>query len=226
MISNDTPTRSARELLREVDLETVRLLSTVTPAEWHQQSLCSRWTVRDVTTHLVSGTQASIPSALAALVRHRGRLNQANLTIVEQLTGDMPASELVRYLENHVGHSRGLARLLPAPLLLGDHLVHLLDIAVPLGRQVTLTADVYAAVLRTELRIPNPFVPAARIGRGLTVHADDIGWRSPVSGPVVAGNASDLVLALAGRPEPMGRLRGDGLEHMSRRIDVWLQEAK
>lgn len=111
-----------------------------------------------------------------------------------------------------------MGRFLPGALLLGDHVVHLLDIAHALDRPVALPPDVLRAVLNTELRVPNPFVPAARLGRGLTLEAVDIDWRTGGDGPLLRGAAIDLISALAARPATLERIEGPGAQKLRERI--------
>lgn len=100
--------------------------------------------------------------------------------------------------------------------------MHLLDIARALDRTVTLPDDILRAVLVTELRVPNPFVPAASIGRGLSIEPIDIGWRHGCGGPSVQGRAVDLITPLAGRPATLHRVTGAGVEPLLARIEAWL----
>jgi hypothetical protein len=44
--------------------------------------------------------------------------------------------------------------------MLGDHLTHHLDVALPLGGQPAIPHRALRAILQTQVRLPNPFVPA------------------------------------------------------------------
>lgn len=52
---------------------------------------------------------------------------------------------------------------------------------------------------------------------GLRYVSDDTGWTAG-DGPLVAGLAASLVLAITGRPAGLDGLRGDGLEVLRQRL--------
>ncbi len=221
--TSDTP-RSPRalDLLPGVDAEIIRFLSSLSADDWAHPSLCAHWTVRQVAAHLVSGLCTSIRTFSWEMARHRGRFHRASESIVDRISVVTGPTDLQGQLEAGFARPTGLGRLLPAPMLLGDHLVHLLDMATPLERHVDIDRAAYTAVLRTELTVPNPFTPGARVGRGLSFRALDTQWQRSTSGPVVTGNARDIVLALAGRTEALARLSGSGVERIARRLGAQL----
>jgi hypothetical protein len=110
-----------------------------------------------------------------------------------------------------IDRPRGLGRVFPRRLLLGDHVIHELDIVLPLGLQPTIETIAITAVLETQVRVPNPFVPAAARARGLRLRATDVDWTHGVSGPWVAGKAAHLASVLAGRRWALDLLTGDGV---------------
>lgn len=207
--------------LRSTDHEIVRVLSGLRESEWQAPSLCSEWTIRQVALHLASANIASIPYVASRTLAHRGDINRANLDVVDHLDSTLTNDELVRAIAANAGRRRRAGRLLPPPLMLGDHLIHLLDIAVPLERTVQLGRDALIGVLRTQLGVPNPFVPAARFGRGLRFEATDLGWRSRRGSLRISGTAADLALTLAGRTAALHRLEGDGVTELTARLDRW-----
>jgi hypothetical protein len=101
---------------------------------------------------------------------------------------------------------------------LGDHVIHELDIVLPLEIQSTVDRDVITAVLETQVRLPNPFVPAASRTRGLSLHATDVHWAHRDGRPRIAGKAAHLASALAGRPWALRELNGDGVAELRKRI--------
>jgi hypothetical protein len=115
--------------------------------------------------------------------------------------------------------ARGVGRVFPRRLLLGDHVVHELDISYALGRDSTIPAAVVAAVLDSEVRIPNPFVRAFARARGLTLIATDTTWSHPHrGGPTVSGKAGFLASVLAGRPWALQHLTGNGVAVLASRL--------
>jgi hypothetical protein len=79
-------------------------------------------------------------------------------------------------------------------------------------------ASTAAAVLDTQVRIPNPFVPAAARARGLNLIATDADWCHRGNGPSVAGKAEHLASVLAGRPWALQFLTGDGAGVLAARV--------
>ena len=108
--------------------------------------------------------------------------------------------------------------MFPRRLLLGDHVIHELDIALALGKEPTIDTAALTAVLNTQVRVPNPFVPAAARARGLTLRATDADWAHESGARTVIGGAAQLALALAGRPLALEHLTGDGVDDLRRRM--------
>jgi uncharacterized protein (TIGR03083 family) len=209
-------------MLVDVAAETAALLETLTDAQWDAPSLCAQWRIRDVVGHLVSGTTTPLATFARTMLAARGQFHDANTADARRVATEASTSSLIAAVADD--HRAGVGRILPPRLLLGDHVVHLLDIAhaLDLDRTIAIPGDVLAAVLVTELRIPNPFVPAARLGRGLSVEATDIGWRHGRGESLVHGRATDLITALAGRPATLPRLTGSGVAPLRARIETWL----
>jgi hypothetical protein len=86
-----------------------------------------------------------------------------------------------------------------------------------LGREPDVCADVLVAVLKTQVSLPNPFVPAFVNGRGLRLVATDVDWTHG-NGPEVRGRGADLVSVLGNRPKMLARLSGDGMPELSSRV--------
>ncbi|HYB83560.1 MAG TPA: hypothetical protein VED43_18385, partial [Mycobacterium sp.] len=82
----------------------------------------------------------------------------------------------------------------------------------------TVSQEVLAAVLDTQVRVANPFVPAAARARGLTLRATDVDWTYPDGRRCVTGKAAHLASALAGRPWALTHLSGDGLAQLRERV--------
>lgn len=212
---------SSRDLLRRHDHDFVNFARSLTPAEWTQPSLCSEWTAHDVLAHLVIGYSMSVPSLGWAMATRRFNFDRTNTSVAQRLARHCGPDELLDSLEVLVDHPRGIGRLFPPALLLGDHVIHHLDIALALGKPTAIPDDVVDAVLDTEVGLPNPFVPARRNASGLTLRATDTGWTSTVDGMargVVEGRAAHLASTLAGRPYALQFLSGDGVPTLSSRV--------
>jgi hypothetical protein len=125
---------------------------------------------------------------------------------------------LIDDLTGLIDAPRGIGRVFPPGLLLGDHVIHELDIALAIGREPDVPAEVLTAVLETQVRVPNPFIPARSRARGLLLHARDVGWRRGATGPLVTGSAAHLASVLAGRPKALEHLDGDGVATLGARL--------
>ncbi|MBW0107450.1 maleylpyruvate isomerase family mycothiol-dependent enzyme [Pseudonocardia sp. KRD-182] len=190
-------------------------------ADWAAPSLCSGWTNHHVLAHLVVGCGAGFHEVAREMVSARGRFDDANTAMARTVADARPPAQLLEELEALVARPQGIGAAFPKNLLLGDHVIHELDIVFALGRDATVTDDALTAVLRTEVGVPNPFVPARRRARGLTLHATDLDWSRPDGSQgarAVHGAAADLASVLAGRPAALSRLHGTGVEELRARV--------
>ena len=213
----------AAELLRENDARLAAFLRSLTEDQWAQPSLCTDWTNHDVLAHLVVGYSATLSSIATALFRHRGSFDRSNADMARSRAAQRDPQALIDDLVALSHHARGAGRIFPRRLLLGDHVIHELDIAYGLGTRSTVPGAVLAAVLDTEVRIPNPFVPASTRAQGLNLIATDLvtadaEWSRPTDGPTVAGEAGYLASVLAGRPWALQHLTGDGVSLLATRL--------
>jgi len=209
---------ASADALQANDIRFAEFARSVTAAQWAQPSLCTEWTNHDVLAHLVIGYRAAVTSIAASMLRHRGSFDAANTELARGLAGQRDPVELIDEFAALVHSPRGVGRVFPRRLLLGDHVIHELDITYALGKESAIPPSTVAAVLDTQVRVPNPFVPAAARARGLNLRATDTRWARPADGPTVEGQAAHLASALAGRPWALGRLRGDGVAALSSRI--------
>lgn len=209
---------STRDLLRINDGRFRQCADQFSADDWARPSLCDRWTNHELLAHLVVGLSAS-PSAIAgALVRHRGGFDAANAAMATDLAAKRSPAELLEDFERFSRRPQGVGRRFPSRLLLGDHVTHELDMVFALDREPGVTEDAVVAVLNTQVRVPNPFVPAFRNSRGLRLRATDAPWRYGGQGPVVEGRAAELVSVLGNRPKMLARLRGDGVVVLESRL--------
>ncbi|TQF75215.1 maleylpyruvate isomerase family mycothiol-dependent enzyme [Rhodococcus spelaei] len=188
--------------------ELVELLRTLSPDQWSVQSLCGRWSVRDVATHL-SMDSVSMPRYLLAAVRNLSadRVNERYVAthrdgstddLVDQLASSATASWFARYAPR---------------LTLADHVVHQQDIRRPLG----LSRRVDPERLRLVLDRPDPFARPRSYTRGLRFVASDLEWDHG-TGPEVRGPAEALALAMVGRVTAVDELEGSGVDILRARM--------
>ena len=189
------------------------LVDGLSAEQWHARSLCDAWTVEDVVAHLTAaartGTAAWIRSiALAGFnpARHNSR------RLAEHRGADA-AQTSTRFRES-VGLT--VAPTKDHAAWLGEVVVHGQDIARPLG--LTLDPDPVAVREVADFFAAKDFAVNSRTAvKGLTLEATDSDFRTG-SGPLVRGSLLDLVMAMAGRPQALTALDGEGVATLRDRI--------
>ncbi|WP_067497665.1 maleylpyruvate isomerase family mycothiol-dependent enzyme [Actinoplanes sp. TFC3] len=188
------------------------LLDSLSPDQLDTPSLCGDWTVKEVAGHLVAATGK--PS-LSVLARSGFRLHKANSQLAVQ-TAERPAAELAQML-------RGTANTLhKAPIVgfagqLTDAQVHGQDMRRPLGLPHGLHLDRLKVSL--EFMVSGRalgFAPKRRLAN-LRWEASDLNWFSGV-GPLIAGPAEALLMAMCGRGAVLPELDGPGIRILDPRI--------
>ncbi|MCV7255725.1 MULTISPECIES: maleylpyruvate isomerase family mycothiol-dependent enzyme [Mycobacteriaceae] len=207
---------SARERLRVNDERLLAVLAELSADDWAAPSLCAAWSNRDVLAHLVVGYGCTVGGFAAELLRRRS-FDPANTALAVRLSVRRSPQQLLDDLARLIAVPTGTGRAFPRRLLLGDHVTHELDIVYALGREPQIPADILAAVLDTQVTLPNPFVPAYRHSRGLRLEATDADWTYG-HGPAVSGRAAELVSVLGNRPRMLGALSGDGVVILEARV--------
>jgi uncharacterized protein (TIGR03083 family) len=191
--------------------ELATFLATLTPQEWHAQSLCTKWTVKDVVAHVVSYEELS-PYGLAKRFAKGGVL-RANEVGVKEFAPMSPQG-LTEFLGRHL-RPRGLTAGFGGMIALVDGTIHHQDIRRALGRPRTVPVDRLERIL--PLVPGNPRLGAGRRIRGLRLTATDVDWRHGV-GPEVSGSGEALLMAMAGRPDALDELAGPGRDTLADRI--------
>jgi uncharacterized protein (TIGR03083 family) len=207
----------ARERLRVNDVRFLAVARSLSEDDWSRDSLCSSWTNHEVMAHLVIGCGVSTRTVALEIARHRGVFDPANANLAKRLAAQRTPSELIEDFAALIDRPHGLGRVFPRRLLLGDHVIHEFDIVLPLGMQPTVEATAIIAVLETQVRLPNPFVPAAARARGLCLHATDLDWSHRSGSGLISGSSAHLALALAGRSWALEHLTGDGVAMLRNR---------
>ncbi|NUR92258.1 MAG: maleylpyruvate isomerase family mycothiol-dependent enzyme [Nonomuraea sp.] len=176
-------------------LRAAELLESLSPAEWEAPSLCAGWRVRDVAGHLALIPTITTWDLVAAAPRAGFSPHRIN-TLLAVRHGRRDAGALVREIRAHAGDRR-TARMLDTRDALFDLIVHGQDIALPLGREFVVSAELCREGLRRVWAMGWPFNARRRLA-GLRLRATDIDW-SEGEGPEVAGPALALLLLLTGR---------------------------
>ncbi|HEX9832132.1 MAG TPA: maleylpyruvate isomerase family mycothiol-dependent enzyme [Mycobacterium sp.] len=209
---------SVRDMLRGNDERFRALAAGLGPDEWARPSLCEDWSNHDVLAHLVIGYRSGPGVTMREILRHGGSFDRANTAMACALAGARSPAELLDEFGRLVYRPRGLGRIFPPRLLLGDHITHELDILFAIGRAPQIPGALLVAVLNTQVALPNPFVPAFHNSRGLRLRATDVNWAYGDNGPLVEGRGAELVSVLGSRPRMLPALGGDGVELLASRV--------
>lgn len=189
------------------------LLAGLDDAQWERPSLCAQWRVRDVAAHIAMTPQSpGILRILAMGLRARGDLQAVNR--------DMAVAHAARPPAALVGELRALADSRSKPAittldnLLFDTMVHIQDVAVPLGLEVAMPLDAAREGATRVWRMGWPFWARRRL-RGLRLTATDVDW-SAGEGAEVRGPVRALLLLLTGRTAAaLPHLTGPGVARLA-----------
>ena len=181
--------------VRTMRLGIADLLDSLGPGEWDAPSLCQGWRVRDVAGHLSIIPTITTWELLAAAPRARLNLHRVNTAVAVRYGSGRPEA-IVAAIRAHAD-SRRNARVLNARDTLFDLAVHSQDMAIPLGRDFPVPAEVSRQGLARVWAMGWPFNARRRLA-GLTLRATDAEW-TVGTGPEVSGPALSLLLLLTGR---------------------------
>ncbi|WP_280232843.1 maleylpyruvate isomerase family mycothiol-dependent enzyme [Nocardia cyriacigeorgica] len=177
----------------------IELLAALPDSDWHRDSLCEGWRVREVVAHVVISSGASTGWLLWQLVRARGSVDRLNRDTALRLAARASTAELLDRLRDRVETRFTPIGTTPTDRLM-DLLVHGQDIAVPLGVRHQIPADPARWSLHRIWTMGWPF-HAERELAGYRLVATDTNW-SAGSGTPITAPASELLLVLTGRISP------------------------
>lgn len=181
-------------------------LAELTDEEWASQSLCDRFTVREVLAHLTAGASLNSARWLAGVIRCRFDFDKmVARRLVEQL-GITPAETLARFRRVITSTKKPP---LPAVAMLGEAIVHGEDIRRPLGIHRDHPIDTLTTVAAYYHSSDLVVLAKGRI-RGLRLTATDSAFTTG-SGPLVSGATLALIMAMTGRMVYCDELEGDGV---------------
>jgi uncharacterized protein (TIGR03083 family) len=183
------------------------LLAAAAGAWWDTPSLCAGWRVREVVAHLTMAARYSEAQFMAELGRCGLDFTRLSNEVAARDAG-LPPGDLVACLR-----SGAMARWTPPGGgyrgALNHVVIHGLDVTVPLGAPRGCPDETIRVVL-DDLTAGGGHARFGIALEGRRLQASDLDW-SHGAGPVLAGQAGDLALALCGRAVPAGRLAGDPL---------------
>jgi len=184
------------------------LLAGLRESDWERPSLCAEWRVKDVAAHLALTPQSpGLLRILAIGVRARGDFHAVNRDLAVA-HADRPTATLVAELRE-LSDSRRRPAITTLDNLLFDTLVHVQDIALPLGLTARMPLEAARAGAERVWRMGWPFW-ARRWLRGLRLTATDVDW-AVGEGAEVRGPVEALLLLMTGRSAAvLPRLTGPG----------------
>jgi uncharacterized protein (TIGR03083 family) len=187
-------------------------LAGIDDAAWDTPSLCARWTVRDVTAHMIATAEMTPPRFVTKLARNGFGFQRMVARDIAANRGDSPAAELehLRAVRERRTSPPG-----PTPSWLGETIVHSEDVRRPLGLTRAYPTDAVVAVADFYQGSNLLIGTKSRIA-GLALRATDAEW-SHGSGPTVEGPMLPLLLAMTGRRAGVDELSGDGVDTLRQR---------
>lgn len=207
-------------ILLAVEAERLRLcafLEELGTTEWSVPSLCQGWTVRDVVAHLTIPTRATMSDVIIGAIRARGSFHRMTTRQARDRAARFTPDDLIAQLRETAGSARRMPGSGPMDPLV-DVLVHGQDIARPLRRPLPM--PVTLAVPALDHVVNTPFTGAPKRVADLRVVAPDANWATGTGTAEVRGPATDLLLAVLGRPDGLSTLSGSGLDLLTRRLAV------
>lgn len=186
------------------------LLDSLDEQQWRNETLCAGWSAQEMAAHLLQPSITSFGHVFLVALRYRGDIDRTVDHITRRIAR-LPRAQLVRKLREHAGDRLNPPRVGPmGPYV--DTVVHMRDLARPLGLDTTVDGNQWRLVMD----FLTGDVPAAasfgtRSLEGLRLHATDLDqtW-GPADGALVEGPAEALTLAICGRTAALEDLTGPG----------------
>jgi uncharacterized protein (TIGR03083 family) len=196
-------------------LALAELLARIDDDAWEHTSLCAQWRVKDVAAHVALTPQSpGILRILVAGLRARGDFDVVNRDLAVA-HADRSTAELVAELRT-LADSRRKPAITTLDNLLFDTLVHVQDVALPLGLSVAMPLDAAREGADRVWRMGWPFWARRRL-RGMRLTATDTDWTAG-EGAEVCGPTSALLLLLTGRTAAaLEQLSGPGADQLTDR---------
>jgi len=189
------------------------LLAGLDAEDWAGPTLCTSWTVRETVAHLTAAASTRTPAWMLTMVRSRFDTDRHNDRLLRRHLGAEPAATLDAFTATT---SSTIAPFGALDAALGEVLVHGQDVARPLGLQLDPSSEALRAVVEFFAR-KDFAVNSATLVKGLQLRPTDLDLVLG-DGPGVRGTALDLVLAMAGRPQAVDGLEGEGAIVLGERI--------
>lgn len=192
------------------------LVSSLDEPRLSEPTLCSGWDVRTLTAHMLLPFEVSFARFAMTSLRHRGDTART-VDAVTRRIARRPFPELVASLRAHAEDEVAPTRVGPEAQLV-ETAVHLRDVARPLGLSADVPLEHWTAILEhlVSPRVAPGIMPRSR-PVGLSLQATDVAWGHG-KGPVLAGPAEALAMALTGRGVALEDLTGPGRAVLAGRL--------
>lgn len=187
-------------------------LAELDDAQWALPSLCGRWVIEEVVSHLTAAASTGPLRWFASAVGARFDFDLHNERRLAEHRGATPAETLERFRRVITSTTAPLG---PTAAFLGEVVVHAQDIRRPLGLLRTPPVDVVVPV--AEFYARRDFAVRSRSAiDGLRLEATDSSFATG-AGPLVSGTTLALTMAMAGRPAYCDDLAGPGVRALRAR---------
>lgn len=182
-------------------------------AQWKHATLCGEWDVEHVVAHLTAAASVGRWAWMRSIAAAGFRPAVHNERRLREHLGATPQETLDRFravIDSTVAPTGDL------PAYLGEAIVHSEDIRRPLDLPSRADADAVTEVAK--FYASRDFTVNSKTAvKGLSLRATDSDF-SAGDGPEVAGPVLALVMAMAGRPDYLDQLSGDGVAALAERI--------
>ncbi len=187
------------------------MLASLSPGQWTADTLCRGWNVHRVAAHMMIAGEQSTGRFIRGLSATGFRFDV--MTDRQARGADhLTSEEIVARIRARTTTTNKPPA--PAMAMLGEVVVHGIDIREPLGIDDDISIDAKLACLDMFKRSNFP-VPAKRTIAGLRLRATDAEWTSG-SGPEVVGTTSALLMAMTARDLPAS-VSGEGVAVLRQR---------
>lgn len=187
-------------------------LEGLSPEQWAAQSWCEKWTVQDVTGHIIAAANITAPHFFGGFIKSGFSFDKFVEGDLRQYAAGSPADVLARFTPIITSNRKPPG---PAYVALGEVMAHGEDIRRALGDRGEHPKEHLRAVADAYVKTGRP-LSGKRRAEGLRLRATDIDW-SHGSGPEVSGPAMSLILGLTGRSKALVDCEGEGLSVLAGR---------
>jgi len=189
------------------------LVRDLTDEEWNAPTLCARWSVRDVATHIVSYDELSLAGLVGTFLRGGIRVSCVNAVALKALPGHT-ARRCHRPPCPQPPPERATGRVRWDRL---DRRHHPPPGHPPRPQTSTgIPPDRLGTAL--DFALGAPTLPARKNAQGLKLTATDLVYAAG-KGSEVRGPGEALLMAIAGRPHFLDELTGPGLSTLRSRVE-------